>query len=61
MTSEYSQKMKVWEARRREMVKLHKKGKTLREIGDAMDPPVSRQRVRAVLIQMGVQNVGRRA
>ena len=61
MTSEYSDKMKAWEKRRNEMVRLHKKGKTLREIGEALDPPVSRQRVRAVLLQMGVENVGRRA
>lgn len=61
MTSDYQAKLKDWEKRRNEIVRLHKKGKTLREIGEALTPPVSRQRVRAVLIQMGVQNVGRRA
>jgi DNA-binding NarL/FixJ family response regulator len=61
VTNEYADQKKQWEKRRREIVRLHAKGKTLREIGESLDPPVSRQRVRAVLIQMGVENVGRRA
>lgn len=61
MTSTYQDDLKKWEKRRKEIVRLHSKGKTLREIAEALDPPVSRQRVRAVLIQMGVKNVGNRA
>lgn len=61
MTTEYSEKMKAWEKRRKEIVRLHNKGKTLREIGAALDPPITGQRVRAVLLKMGVENVGRRA
>ncbi len=57
MTSEYSDKLKVWEKRRNEIVRLHKKGKTLREIGEAFDPPISRQRIYQILRQMGIKNM----
>ena len=61
MTSEYRDKLKAWEKRRNEIVRLHKKGKTLREIGEAFDPPISRQRVYQVLKKLGVEGDGRLA
>lgn len=57
MTREYSDKLKAWEKRRNEIVRLHKNGKTLREIGESFDPPISRQRIYQIIRRMGIKNM----
>jgi hypothetical protein len=51
----YQQKLKAHEERRRKMVSLHKRGFSLREIGELMTPPISAQRVDQVLRKEGVK------